>query len=554
MSVHNNSNSSQPTTFLVLPDLNGFTPQRNTPPNVPSTPPRRSALSLPSTPPKRLANFETMSDRSVSSSQTSANPQPSVQSTAVSASNLVRSLLSSSTASSQTSANTQTTSTQSLVNRLSESTSTQNCREETLPTSPNKRQRTGGSVFSFRSPQPDPLPFNSPRSSFQNLSETFDLGSPANSYSSVGSTPANNPNSPNLGFSPLASFSLRSPSAVKRSAEAAFGSPGLSTSQTQSTPATPQTTKKNGFSLFGNVLSPLSLQNSTGAATTPSYVDAPFIKNAELKKREITSAIREKKDFSIQIQGQDVQIDGTSVKSLGEGHYSTVYYCKSKGPQPKELVIRFFQDQKDYAVERERRKRPQMHPRCVLKYLGNQFARYTKIQANKLLAQHHAKFFTFDDLIEQAHSDNSLLEEVRSLLKEEEGSPKRIAFAMKHLTNGYIVAEYAGSIPKQRDDLEQINVLRTIYQELAIPFDPHAENWSSDLKMVDIFEDEAEDGESLHVEKSLKKLAGNPARYEQCFAKPADLTKEQLEKTNWGLKLFGEESTSSSAAAARLAE
>ena len=109
-----------------------------------------------------------------------------------------------------------------------------------------------------------------------------------------------------------------------------------------------------------------------------------------------------------------------------------------------------------------------------------------------------------------------------------------------------IIAEYAGATCTQLKDMDFLNRIRTLYETLEIPLDPHAENWSTDLRMLDIFEDECDDID-LHIRASLKKVAGCDEEFKRFFGQPADLSVEELKQTDWG-KMLNPSSKSSAAA------
>lgn len=315
-------------------------------------------------------------------------------------------------------------------------------------------------------------------------------------------------------------------------------SPGNSTAGGSPLPNTP---------LRGLALNPLSPMSPLALDT--KYDESLFITNAKAKRTVIEDCLGTPKNFSIHLHGQDVEMDGHSLERIGSGHYSHVYKCKTTNPLQEEwLVIRLFQEQTEFTLERKKRSRPQMHPRLVLQYLGNQFIRYAKVQTSELLSKHHAKFFTFDALIEKASQDPALRQEIEALMDEKE-QKKRIAFAAKYLTDGYIVAEYAGATCQELKDMDFLNRIKTLYENRGIPLDPHPENWSTDLLMLDIFEDDSEDME-LHVKAALKKIVGGDTGFKRFFETPANLSAEELKLTDWGKLLNSSPKADATAAAA----
>jgi len=277
---------------------------------------------------------------------------------------------------------------------------------------------------------------------------------------------------------------------------------------------------------------------------TPSYADAPFIKNQAAMRSEIEARLKKLKDhqkkikaglvdegtlpdvenFTIKAGREEMEIDGKSLVFLGAGNFSHVYGCRSKDDPTRRFVIRLFkEDSRKEGISfglqsvKDLKKKP---PELILEYLGHQFIRRAKIQSNKYLSDRHIKFHTFDALIEEAMHNPELLKEIQSLLAESVRgtdlwgrdmllqtpvAQARAAFATKYLTEGYIVAEYAVT-PCQELDYGILNQIKTLYNSLELTLDPHLTNWDQNGRMLDIYE---KPYDSKHAAEELQKVVRN---------------------------------------------
>lgn len=343
-----------------------------------------------------------------------------------------------------------------------------------------------------------------------------EVGSPAASFNSPASSSAS-----------YSSFGLTSPahssaSTEVRSPAANFYSPASSSAS---------------YSSFG-LTSPmrqfsLNSPGSIGSTITDPYANTPFIKNAKTKRSTI-KAIAEEKDlakrsnFSITLDGKQIDIDGKSLVYLGSGNFCDVYGCERLDNKEK-LAIRLF--------------RTNLSSKAILLYVGRQFIRYAKIQTNEFLKKSHVPFKTFDALIEKAKATPSLLKEIQSLQNEDKVLDALVRFVSTHLTEGYVVVEFDNtSLPSSIDTLKSIHLLNTIFLvELKIPLDPQYDNFTKEVRVRDIYELANDDEREADLRTDLKNLIeemklSSPTDeiYEAIFEAPLQLQKEHTLKTDWG--------------------
>jgi hypothetical protein len=267
-----------------------------------------------------------------------------------------------------------------------------------------------------------------------------------------------------------------------------------------------------------------------------------FIQNADIKREDLQIAIREKTDFSIQYCDRKITIDGASIVRLGSGEYSIAYKCTNKENPSESFVLKFFKSKKDLLGSPTKKDLDKVSDSKIITYLTYQFFNYTKIQENAFLANSQIHYITFDYLIQKALKDDEFFKEISTACFGSFSEKKE--FIKKYITDGYLITEFAGEIINKNEIKNKdigfalINKIKTLYEKLRIPLDPHPENWSTDYKMIDVYEAGYEsDDHPSHVKKGLLQLANDENSYEKHFSNAFNLTTEDLEKTEWGMKL-----------------
>jgi hypothetical protein len=268
-------------------------------------------------------------------------------------------------------------------------------------------------------------------------------------------------------------------------------------------------------------------------ASTFTYTDKPFIKNAAEYEKAFLSA---QENIFIPLADSQMEIEAGSVKLLDEGHFSKVYsaetVCGNK------WVLRFYKDiqmKKPKPGECPDVKKTVVTPSKKFRYLGNQFIVYAKLKTRTLTEDRLVAFPQFDALLQKAQQDPALLAQIRSLAAEtkDNHNTHRSEFAAEHFTEGFLIAEYVTTNKQRPGNLtdEALQALILAYEALQVSADFHPGNWSRDGRMFDLYED---DYDPLHAKGTVTELRGSPLEMSASAKAAIQNDPAFTELTEWG--------------------